>query len=102
MRSALPDDAPQLGALMGELGYPATREFIHEKLAQLSSTPGTRIFVADCGGKVIGLLSFSILPLLHVDGGSASSSVSVQRPRHWQASGRRGRSVCLEQPVCPH
>jgi GNAT superfamily N-acetyltransferase len=69
MRTALADDALQLAALMGELGYPATREFIQEKLAQLASTLGTRIFVADCDGKVIGLISFSILPLLHVDGG---------------------------------
>jgi GNAT superfamily N-acetyltransferase len=69
MRAALPDDSPQLAALMGELGYPTTREFIQEKLAQLSSTPGTEIFVADYDGKVIGLLSFSILPLLHLDGG---------------------------------
>ena len=69
MRAALADDSPQLVALMGELGYPTTREFIQEKLAQLLSTPGTKIFVADYDGKVIGLLSFSILPLLHVDGG---------------------------------
>jgi len=52
---------------MGELGYPTTNEFIQEKLARLSSTPGTKIFVADYDGKVIGLLSFSILPLLHLD-----------------------------------
>jgi ribosomal protein S18 acetylase RimI-like enzyme len=69
IRAALADDSPQLAALMGELGYPTTREFVQEKLAQLSSIPGTKIFVADYDGKVVGLLSFSILPLLHLEGG---------------------------------
>ena len=69
IRAALAEDSRQLAALMGELGYPTTREFIERRLAQLLSTPGTKIFVADYDGKVIGLLSFSILPLLHLDGG---------------------------------
>ena len=69
IRAALADDSPQLAALMGELGYPTTGEFIQEKFAQLSSTSGTKIVVADYDGKVIGLLSFSILPLLHLEGG---------------------------------
>jgi GNAT superfamily N-acetyltransferase len=69
IRAALADDSPQLAALMGELSYPTTSEFIQEKFAQLSSTSGTKIVVADYDGKVIGLLSFSILPLLHLEGG---------------------------------
>lgn len=69
IRAALADDSPQLAALMGELGYPTTGEFIQEKLTQLSSISGTKIVVADYDGKVIGLLAFSILPLLHLEGG---------------------------------
>jgi GNAT superfamily N-acetyltransferase len=106
MRTALADDAPQLAALMGELGYPATREFIQEKLAQLSSTPGTRIFVADCDGKVIGLLSLSILPLLHVDGGLGRTALVVASQFKGRGIGKRlvaeAEAFCLEQPVCPH
>ena len=69
IRAALTDDSPQLAVLIGELGYLSTKGFIQEKLAQLSAIPGTKIFVADYDGKVIGLLSFSILPLLHLDEG---------------------------------
>jgi GNAT superfamily N-acetyltransferase len=77
IRSAVADDSAQLVILLGELGYPSTADFILEKLTQLSSTPGTKILVADRAGTVIGLLCFSIVPLLHVSGGLGRISALV-------------------------
>ncbi|HXM04259.1 MAG TPA: hypothetical protein VN939_16735 [Chthoniobacterales bacterium] len=76
IRPAVTDDSAQLVILLGELGYPSTADFILEKLTQLSSTPGTKILVADREGKVLGLLCFSIVPLLHVSGGLVSGPIN--------------------------
>jgi GNAT superfamily N-acetyltransferase len=77
IRPAATDDSAQLVILLGELGYPSTADFILEKLTQLSSTPGTKILVADQEGTIIGLLCFSIIPLLHVSGGLGRISALV-------------------------
>jgi GNAT superfamily N-acetyltransferase len=77
IRPAVAGDSAQLATLVGELGYPANEDFIQEKLTQLSSIPGTKIWVAEQDGEVIGLLSFSILPLLHVSGGLGRISALV-------------------------
>ena len=77
IRTAAAHDCAQLATLVGELGYPATPEFIKNKLSGLSATPGTKVFVADQGGLVVGLLCFSILPLLHVSGGLGRISALV-------------------------
>jgi GNAT superfamily N-acetyltransferase len=77
IRPAVTDDSAQLVILLGELGYPSTADFILEKLTQLSSTPGTKILVADREGTAIGLLCFSIIPLLHVSGGLGRISALV-------------------------
>jgi GNAT superfamily N-acetyltransferase len=77
IRPVVADDAAKLVGLIGELGYPVTKDFILEKLNQLLSTPGTKILVADQEGEVVGLLCFSILPLLHVNGGLGRISALV-------------------------
>jgi GNAT superfamily N-acetyltransferase len=77
IRPAVTDDSAQLVILLGELGYPSTVDFILEKLTRLSSTPGTKILVADREGTVIGLVCFSIVPLLHVSGGLGRISALV-------------------------
>ena len=77
IRPAVADDAARLVSLVAQLGYPANADFILEKLDQLSATPGTKILVADQEGLVVGLLCFSILPLLHVSGGLGRISALV-------------------------
>jgi GNAT superfamily N-acetyltransferase len=77
IRPAVAEDAAHLVNLVGQLGYPATADFILDKLDLLSATPGTTILVADQEGLVVGLLCFSILPLLHVSGGLGRISALV-------------------------
>jgi GNAT superfamily N-acetyltransferase len=77
IRPAVADDADKIVGLVRELGYAVTADFIVEKLDQLSSMPGTKILVADRESEIIGLLCFSILPLLHVSGGLGRISALV-------------------------
>jgi GNAT superfamily N-acetyltransferase len=90
IRSASPDDSKQLAALVEQLGYRADERFIRDQLAQLASRPGTTVFVADDKGAVIGLLCFSITPLLHVSGGLGRiSALVVDSQCKGQGVGRR-------------
>jgi GNAT superfamily N-acetyltransferase len=77
IRSASSDDSEQLAALVEQLGYRADERFIRDQLAELASRPGTTVFVADDNGAIIGLLCFSIIPLLHVSGGLGRISALV-------------------------
>jgi GNAT superfamily N-acetyltransferase len=77
IRSASSDDSEQLAALVEQLGYRADERFIRDQLTELASRPGTTVFVADDNGAIIGLLCFSIIPLLHVSGGLGRISALV-------------------------
>jgi GNAT superfamily N-acetyltransferase len=77
IRPAASADSKQLATLIEQLGYRADERFIHDQLARLASQPGTEILVADDEGATIGLLCFSIIPLLHVSGGLGRISALV-------------------------
>jgi GNAT superfamily N-acetyltransferase len=68
IRQALLGDAPGFPNLMTELGYPATEQFVRERLAQLASGAEDVVFIADCAGEIGGFLSFHVIPLFHVEG----------------------------------
>jgi ribosomal protein S18 acetylase RimI-like enzyme len=65
IRRAIPADSEGCAALLGELGYPATSAFVHEKLKQLANGEGDRVLVAVDGGIIVGLASCHIMPLMH-------------------------------------
>ena len=65
IRRAMLADSEACAALLGELGYPATSAFVHEKLNELAEGEGDQVFVAVCNGKVVGLASCHIMPLIH-------------------------------------
>jgi GNAT superfamily N-acetyltransferase len=77
IRPAASADSKQLATLIEQLGYRADERFIHDRLARLASQPGTEILVADDDGAILGLLCFSIIPLLHVSGGLGRISALV-------------------------
>jgi GNAT superfamily N-acetyltransferase len=77
IRAASSDDSKQLTALVEQLGYRADERFIRDQLAQLASRAENAVFVADDNGAIIGLLCFSIIPLLHVSGGLGRISALV-------------------------
>ena len=77
IRPAVSEDSKQLATLIEQLGYGVTEEFVRDRLELLSSSLESRVFVADHEGNVIGLLCFSVLPLLHVSGGLGRISALV-------------------------
>ena len=57
IRAARTYDAPAIASLVGQLGYPATRQQIATRLAGIESEPSSRVLVAeDASGRVIGWL----------------------------------------------
>ncbi len=68
VREALLSDGQELVSLISELSYSVTEQFVRDRLTELSSSVADIVFIADCGGEIVGFLSFHLLPLLHVDG----------------------------------
>lgn len=65
IRDAESDDAQAIAGLLGDLGYPATSEFVLAKVRTLGQRAYDRILVAEKNGKVVGVLSLHIMLLLH-------------------------------------
>lgn len=66
LREAREDDAPDLSALLAELGHPAAPGDVRARLARLAREgPATRALVAEEGGRVIGLAVTHVTPVLH-------------------------------------
>ena len=64
IRAAEPSDAPAMSALLSELGFPSPAAVIVDRLKTLS-TVGAKALVATRGGKVLGLLTLHVTPVLH-------------------------------------
>lgn len=65
IRTAQPADAPFLGELLAQLGYPALTEDLPARLASLEDFPGTLALVAVDGQNVVGLITAHMIPSIH-------------------------------------
>lgn len=74
IRQAQVKDSFALSALLTELGYSGTEEFIDMRLAQLCSHPDEVLLVAEHGNQVLGLLSLHFIPQLAMSGDFARIS----------------------------
>jgi ribosomal protein S18 acetylase RimI-like enzyme len=54
VREAQPRDAATVAVLLGELGYPSTREQAAERLERIAGDPSTWLAVAELDGEVAG------------------------------------------------
>ena len=54
VRQATPDDADAVARLLTQLGYPASADAVVPRLARLRAA-GDELFVAEVGGRVVGL-----------------------------------------------
>ena len=91
IRSAALPDAPALGRLMTQLGYPATESELARRLARVIPTPGHTVLVAVLDGQPTGLAHGALLPLLE-DEGSAHLLALVVDAAH-RGHGIGGRLV---------
>ena len=90
IRGVRPADAPAVGALLGELGYPTSEEEFSARLERYSRAGGAHLIVAEEGGEVIGLAAVQVMPLLHRDLPVARiTSMVVRSDRRGEGVGRR-------------
>ena len=66
IRRARPGDAARLAELSGQLGYPASRAEIAQRMKQVRPAALHAIFVAESQSGVSGWLHVSVTPLLEV------------------------------------
>ena len=66
IRRARPNDAARLAELSGQLGYPASREEIVQRMKGMRPVGQHAIFVAESDRVVTGWLHVSVTPLLEV------------------------------------
>jgi N-acetylglutamate synthase-like GNAT family acetyltransferase len=64
VRPARLDDAPALVSLLGELGYPIEGETLQRRLDALVASPAVALLVAERDGRVVGLASMHVMPLI--------------------------------------
>jgi N-acetylglutamate synthase-like GNAT family acetyltransferase len=64
VRLARLDDAPALVSLLAELGYPTDAGTLERRLAALVADPAVTLLVAERDGRVVGLASMHVMPLI--------------------------------------
>jgi N-acetylglutamate synthase-like GNAT family acetyltransferase len=64
VRPARLDDAPALVSLLAELGYPTDAGTLERRLAALVADPAVTVLVAERDGRVVGLASMHVMPLI--------------------------------------
>jgi ribosomal protein S18 acetylase RimI-like enzyme len=79
VREVLSEDSEQLAAILTELDYPATLEFVRGRLANLSLDNETKVLVADYGGNIAGFVSVQLLPNLRAERPSGRITALVVR-----------------------
>ncbi|HXV33003.1 MAG TPA: GNAT family N-acetyltransferase [Gaiellaceae bacterium] len=68
IREAEPEDARELAALLAELGYPDEDETVRERARAFAADRSSFLLVAERDGRLVGLASASVMPLLHERG----------------------------------
>jgi GNAT superfamily N-acetyltransferase len=60
IRDAQPKDAPSLGELVAQLGYPVSGRAVAARLERLAVSDADRLFLAELDGEVVGLASIHV------------------------------------------
>jgi len=68
IRGARESDSEAIAALLAELGYPNSPDFVSQKIQQLSRSTANPILVAIMNSRVVGVASLHVLPLFHEEG----------------------------------
>ena len=66
VRAAAPHDCARIAVLLSELGYPATEEFVRDRLNAIAPRPDGELFVAELDAEVVGLVCLQVIPLFHL------------------------------------
>jgi GNAT superfamily N-acetyltransferase len=77
IREARPEDASALAGLVDALGYPGSAVALRTRLGAFEADAGSFVLIAVGAGRVLGLASATVLPLLHEEGGWCRLSALV-------------------------
>jgi N-acetylglutamate synthase-like GNAT family acetyltransferase len=66
-REATDRDAGAIAALLGQLGYPSSREDVVRRMTRMAAEPGGHALVAELDGAVVGLATVYIRHLITLD-----------------------------------
>jgi GNAT superfamily N-acetyltransferase len=98
IRLARERDACGIALLLGELGYPRTRENVFSKITDLSAEASDSVFVAECKGELLGMGHLHVANLVHREGGLGRVMALVVRTDcRRQGVGRAILSVLEEE-----
>lgn len=88
IRDLLSSDLPQLLPLLDELGYPVEGEVLSDRLKDYFAR-GESALVAERHGRIIGLLTLHVTPVIHRAGAVGRiTNLVVQSSSHGQGVGR--------------
>ena len=65
IRQARPEDAPALGDLLTQLGYPTDAAEIPARLEKVHARPGTTVLVAEHHGRTVGVVTVHLFAAMH-------------------------------------
>ena len=71
------DDLAAITRLVGQLGYPGSESAVAGRLERLAADPGSWVFVALDGNRVVGLASVHVMPILERDDPTARITAMV-------------------------
>ncbi|HEX6311357.1 MAG TPA: GNAT family N-acetyltransferase [Acidimicrobiia bacterium] len=88
VRAATDDDAGAVAALLTQLGYPTSPDDALARRRDVTSA-GSEVLVDDDGGRVVGVVSFHVIPLLAEGGGFVRiTALAVAEDRRGEGVGR--------------
>jgi GNAT superfamily N-acetyltransferase len=77
VREAEPGDLAAITDLVGQLGYPSEAPAVAGRLERLAADPRSWVLVAVVGGRVVGLASVHVMPILERDDPTARITAMV-------------------------
>lgn len=90
IRSAKIEDSIQLLPLMEQMGYPQTLETMKDRLNAYLNIPYHYAFVADCGSKIVGILTMGCVEAFVYSGrGFRITTMVVDEKYRGQGIGRK-------------
>lgn len=95
IRTADVADAAAIARMLEQLDYPATEEFLPEKIVQLTGREDAMILVAESDGTAVGVISIHFIPQLALRGDFARISYFVVEANHRS----RGIGTAIEQEL---
>ncbi len=82
IRDARPADAPQLAALVEQLGYPASADAVAQRLERFAASEADRLVVAEVNGAVVGLAALHVSLSVEYDEPAAKLSAIIVDEAH--------------------